>query len=207
MGQYYLRARYYNPVIGRFTQEDTYYGDGLNLYAYCGNNPVGYEDPSGHQVCSTQKEVYSKYRKQGMSKKDAYEAMKKELGIERKSGYKDSGTSPGSGKKTSNSWWKPAEKKKDLWAKGKLKEHYDKHGSDFGAKSSAEYADMAYEFGTKKSDSIIQVKNGAYIYRYEPSTKTVFVGSIKGGKIKTFYKWDGRSDDAVIQLLKSLGKI
>ena len=30
--QYYLRARYYNPVIGRFIQEDTYYGDGLNLY-------------------------------------------------------------------------------------------------------------------------------------------------------------------------------
>ena len=47
-GQYYLRARYYNPVIGRFTQEDTYYGDGLNLYAYCRNLPVGYEDPSGH---------------------------------------------------------------------------------------------------------------------------------------------------------------
>ena len=32
-GQYYLRARYYNPVIGRFLQEDTYYKDGLNLYA------------------------------------------------------------------------------------------------------------------------------------------------------------------------------
>ena len=49
-GQYYLRARYYNPVIGRFTQEDTYYGDGLNLYAYCRNLPIGYEDPSGH-IC------------------------------------------------------------------------------------------------------------------------------------------------------------
>jgi len=47
-GQYYLRARYYNPVIGRFTQEDTYRGDGLNLYAYCGNNPVMYYDPNGH---------------------------------------------------------------------------------------------------------------------------------------------------------------
>ena len=47
-GQYYLRARYYNPVIGRFTQEDTYRGDGLNLYAYCGNNPVYYVDPTGH---------------------------------------------------------------------------------------------------------------------------------------------------------------
>ena len=46
-GQYYLRARYYNPVAGRFMQEDVYQGDGLNLYAYCGNNPVVYDDPSG----------------------------------------------------------------------------------------------------------------------------------------------------------------
>ena len=48
MGQYYLRARYYNPVIAGFTQEDTYYGDGLNLYTYCQNNPVLYHDPTGH---------------------------------------------------------------------------------------------------------------------------------------------------------------
>ena len=53
-GQYYLRARFYNPVIARFLSEDTYYGDGLNLYAYCHNNPVGYVDPSGHEglICS-----------------------------------------------------------------------------------------------------------------------------------------------------------
>ena len=49
--QYYLRARYYNPVIARFIQEDTYRGDGLNLYAYCQNNPVYYVDPSGHEAC------------------------------------------------------------------------------------------------------------------------------------------------------------
>lgn len=47
-GQYYLRARYYNPVIGRFIQEDTYYEDGLNLYAYCRNNPVNYADLGGN---------------------------------------------------------------------------------------------------------------------------------------------------------------
>ena len=52
--QYYLRARSYNPVIGRFTQEDTYYGDGLNLYQYCQANPVGYVDPSGHNCGTTQ---------------------------------------------------------------------------------------------------------------------------------------------------------
>ena len=52
--QYYLRAGFYNPVIGRFTQEDTYYGDGLNLYQYCQANPVGYVDPSGHNCGTTQ---------------------------------------------------------------------------------------------------------------------------------------------------------
>ena len=50
--QYYLRARYYNPVAGRFMQEDVYQGDGLNLYAYCGNNPVVYDDPSGYASTS-----------------------------------------------------------------------------------------------------------------------------------------------------------
>ena len=48
--QYYLRARYYNPTVGRFLQEDVYRGDGLNLYAYCANNPVIYYDPSGYNV-------------------------------------------------------------------------------------------------------------------------------------------------------------
>ena len=47
-GQHYLRARYYNPLLGRFLQEDVYRGDGLNLYAYCDNNPVVYYDPSGY---------------------------------------------------------------------------------------------------------------------------------------------------------------
>lgn len=38
--------------MGRFLQEDTYRGDGLNLYAYCANNPVVYYDPSGHGLKS-----------------------------------------------------------------------------------------------------------------------------------------------------------
>ncbi|MDE6232480.1 MAG: hypothetical protein K2M60_03925 [Lachnospiraceae bacterium] len=46
-----LKSRYYNSVVARFTQEDTYQGDGLNLYAYCQNNPVGYYAPSGHNSC------------------------------------------------------------------------------------------------------------------------------------------------------------
>nr|WP_246873689.1 RHS repeat-associated core domain-containing protein [Paenibacillus dendritiformis] len=63
--QYYLRARFYNPVIARFTQEDEYRGDGLNLYAYVGNNPIRYVDPSGYS-CEEKGNVYGKGdRKEG----------------------------------------------------------------------------------------------------------------------------------------------
>jgi RHS repeat-associated protein len=47
-GLYYYRARYYNPQIGRFLQTDPIgYGDGMNWYAYCGNNPIVWADPAG----------------------------------------------------------------------------------------------------------------------------------------------------------------
>jgi RHS repeat-associated protein len=45
-GLYYYRARYYNPYIGRFLQTDPAY-QGMNWYAYCGNDPLNYTDPSG----------------------------------------------------------------------------------------------------------------------------------------------------------------
>ena len=57
--QYYLRARFYNPIIARFTQEDTYRGDGLNLYAYCANRPTYYIDPTGHW-CDTKQDAFNK---------------------------------------------------------------------------------------------------------------------------------------------------
>jgi RHS repeat-associated protein len=46
--QVYMRNRYYDPVSGRFTQEDPIgLAGGINLYAYAGSNPVSYSDPYG----------------------------------------------------------------------------------------------------------------------------------------------------------------
>ena len=52
-GLYFLQTRYYDPEVGRFLNRDSVqYADpetinGLNLYAYCLNNPVEYVDPEG----------------------------------------------------------------------------------------------------------------------------------------------------------------
>ncbi|MBU5449160.1 RHS repeat-associated core domain-containing protein [Acetivibrio sp. MSJd-27] len=45
-GFIYLRARYYDPSMGRFITEDPA-KDGVNWFVYCGNNPVNLWDPTG----------------------------------------------------------------------------------------------------------------------------------------------------------------
>ncbi|MCQ1537039.1 hypothetical protein FTO70_15445 [Methanosarcina sp. KYL-1] len=54
-GLMYLRARYYDPEIGRFINKDPFEGfmsntQSLNRYSYVQNNPVNYVDPTG--LCS-----------------------------------------------------------------------------------------------------------------------------------------------------------
>lgn len=60
-GLLYLTARFYDPEIGRFTQEDDWLSEGPNLYIYCKNNPIMFCDPTGH--CDATTLAY--YRKRG----------------------------------------------------------------------------------------------------------------------------------------------
>ena len=48
-GFYYMKARYYDPEVGRFISEDPigFEGGDLNFYAYVSNNPIMGVDPSG----------------------------------------------------------------------------------------------------------------------------------------------------------------
>jgi RHS repeat-associated protein len=48
-GLYFMRARYYDPEVGRFINKDPigFAGGDTNLFAYSGNNPVSWIDPWG----------------------------------------------------------------------------------------------------------------------------------------------------------------
>ena len=56
---YYLKSRYYNPEVGRFINPDVFATtdvDGVlsaNMFAYCENNPVINEDPTGAIALTT----------------------------------------------------------------------------------------------------------------------------------------------------------
>jgi RHS repeat-associated protein len=65
VGLVYLRARYYEPVTGRFIQQDSYpyFGEieeplTRNLYIYGKGNPLNYTDPSGNQI-QTEGDAYN----------------------------------------------------------------------------------------------------------------------------------------------------
>ncbi len=49
-GLYHFKARYYDPVTGRFLQPDPIsYGAGLNVYRYVKNSPLIHRDPAGNE--------------------------------------------------------------------------------------------------------------------------------------------------------------
>ena len=54
-GFYYMRARYYDPEVGRFISEDPigFEGGDVNLMVYVGNNPILLMDPFGLRESSS----------------------------------------------------------------------------------------------------------------------------------------------------------
>jgi RHS repeat-associated protein len=56
IGLYNYKARFYDPYITHFLQPDSivpnpYNPQSLNRYSYALNNPIRYNDPSGHEYC------------------------------------------------------------------------------------------------------------------------------------------------------------
>ena len=159
--QYYLRARFYNPVIGRFTQEDTYYGDGLNLYQYCQANPVGYVDPSGHN-CETTQSRYNSNEEQHPKANAAgtYEA------VTGKDPLKKGGSESGS--KTVKNGATRAAQYSSEWGDASLQEAIDKFAPNVEpvVTSKGKFIYNNQETGI----SVVYDKNGNY-FRIEDTTR------------------------------------
>ncbi len=54
-GFYYVQSRYYDPIVKRFINADSYASTGqgflgYNMFAYCGNNPVNMIDIIGNHT-------------------------------------------------------------------------------------------------------------------------------------------------------------
>jgi RHS repeat-associated protein len=61
IGMNYFKARIYSPKRGRFLQSVPIgYDDGMNMYAYVGNDPINARDPSG--MCTKFTQIRSYYQ-------------------------------------------------------------------------------------------------------------------------------------------------
>ena len=173
--QYYLRARYYNPVAGRFMQEDVYQGDGLNLYAYCGNNPVVYYDPSGYASTSTGKACPP----QGKISESV----------------DGSGSSADLGNKLDYQFGKAGGNRHNIDRTNGLKAEMDKLGFNDTAENRA-YFEQYYNDVLNSSNNIVgdpetasYIENGVTHYYTVTTRESFLMGKYGGAKVTTY--WDG----------------
>ena len=197
--QYYLRARYYNPVAGRFMQEDVYQGDGLNLYAYCGNNPVVYDDPSGYASTSTGKACppqgkisesvdETSYGKSSSNCTELVPYYPANNGAE-------SGSSADLGNKLDYQFGKAGGNRHNIDRTNGLKAEMDKLGFNDTAENRA-YFEQYYNDVLNSSNNIVgdpetasYIENGVTHYYTVTTRESFLMGKYGGAKVTTY--WDG----------------
>ncbi|WP_139114958.1 RHS repeat domain-containing protein, partial [Pseudomonas sp. 28 E 9] len=152
-GLHYNRHRYYHPNIGRYlTPDPVKLAGGINAYQYV-PNPTGWVDPLGLSNCPEGKGCNAKK-----------EPKEPAIDVQVDAGEPNSPSA--------------TQRPSAFASKQKLNEHYEKHGSEFGADSSHEYLLTARHVINEGT----QVQ---YSYRNAPTTGYVLLmGTNRTGKAK-----------------------
>jgi hypothetical protein len=93
------------------------------------------------------------------------------------------------------------------FSKGKLAEHFEKHGAEFGNITQSEYLKQAKAF-SGEAGNFLEQQVGNFVVKHDPATRRTFIGHSNSREIRTFYKADGRDADpfqAAVDLARKLG--
>ena len=170
-GLVYLRARYYNPVTGRFLSRDPFPAKAtdtqtLNRYVYVKNNPTNYVDPSGKFLFELLDKVIELFAEPEPTQELVQKAL--EVNTEMYQVEQEIVDHP-IFETTTEDIPQPE------FASEQLREsHFEKHGADFAAKTASEYEDISGRYLGRDPEpgalEQIRDRDGALV-RYNPSTE------------------------------------
>jgi RHS repeat-associated protein len=85
-GFYNYNARLYDPEIGRFLSADTmipnpFSSQDFNRYSYCINNPIRYNDPTGHYISDAEASARASAERMGYTQRDMEDYYRDKWGV------------------------------------------------------------------------------------------------------------------------------
>jgi RHS repeat-associated protein len=197
-GAYYLRARYYDPALGRFLNEDPIgFAGGLNYYQFALSNPVNGSDPFGLRPCTDQwiDDLQTLLDLAGLIPGfgeffDLFNAGIYGLrGDALNAGLSLGSAIPilGWGSTAAKLGIKGASRGQDAFAAGKWLTHFEKHGAEFGYKNSVEYLRGGQKLlqGGPGVETFVR-KNGDTLFYREATNE--FGVRTQDGIIRTYFK-------------------
>jgi len=206
-GTIYLRARYYDPSVGRFTSADVVnqvmrkLSSGieapdplsLNVYTYCHNNPIMFIDPSGYSVAASWgSATWWLTILDGPLPIGDIIYVGGILVLGTVDVYLVSKAVQAATDTVSPEPYEEESSSSDYnWGNtDTLDDHYDRHGSDFKSENADDYARQANDFYNNKSDYKVKTGEDGTTRVYDPETNT-FGAYNPDGSTRTFFKPKG----------------
>jgi len=202
-GLYYMRARWYDPIPGRFLTRDPVTGavgspQSLNSFGYSYANPIRYSDPSGMcvppatvlclaliPVVAPEVIIWATAIMSFAIVGTGAVLLATSDGNQASDTFTDVSNTP-------NPNWDDDDDPRSTWGNPRtLAKHFKSHGADFGASSEQEYADLAANFRQEAISGRVPtaIDSNGVMRAYDPNTNT-FGSYNANGTTRTLFKPD-----------------